>query len=652
MLEGPDNAPDRLARIERLANAGAWEWRAATGRLTCSDQALRLLCLPPGPCGAGQALDRVPPADRRRIEDAVHRALETGCAFALDHRLQLPDGAQRVLRLQAEAALGVDGAAIGLRGAIWDVTPLRTAESASHRSQQMLAGMLKISPEAIVVADAEARILLFSAGAEAMFGYSAEEAVGRGVEDLMPGRFRNRHQRSVAQFAAGSRPSLRMHERAEILGLRRNGEEFPAEASLARLETPSGPAFTTIVRDLSERKAAEASLLQAVEAAEHANRAKSTFLANMSHEIRTPLNGVLGVAGALARTELSAPQREMVQLIETSGRALQDLLSDILDLAKVDAGRLSIRADPFDLEEMVRATFALFRASAAEKEIGFHLEMDREVRDRFYGDDLRIRQVLSNLLSNAVKFTAHGDVWLKVLSRGYADGVRRVRFVVQDTGIGFPAEAAASLFDRFEQADSSVTRQFGGTGLGLAISKSLVDLMDGEIVASAAPGEGAVFAFELPLRRVTREEAAPPVQVQPPPSAAEQTVRVLLAEDHPTNRRVVELILGGLPVDLTCVENGQEAVEAADARPYDLILMDMQMPVMDGLTAVRRIRQAPPPPAGRRPRICMLTANALAEHREASRQAGADAFLVKPLDAAELIAQVMDARPAGAEPDA
>ena len=641
---------DRLERVQRLANAGAWEWTAADGALSCSEPALRLLGLPPGPCTAAQALDMLPADDRRRLEEAVRRALDTGCAYALDHRVRLPDGAVRVLRHQGAPRFDQTGAAVGLVGAVQDVTPLRVAEAASHRSQQMLAGMLKISPEAIVVADADARIILFSAGAEAMFGYSAEEALGRSVEDLMPARFRARHQQAVYRFASGTRPSLRMHERAEILGLRSDGEEFPAEASLARLETPAGTAFTTIVRDLTERKAAEARLVQAREEAEEASRAKSTFLANMSHEIRTPLNGVLGVAGALARTELAEIQREMVQLIETSGRALQDLLSDILDLAKVDAGRLCIRDDPFDLAEMVRAVFALFQASAAEKGIGFRLEMDREVCDRFHGDDLRIRQVLSNLLSNAVKFTARGEVRLKVLSRGVAGDVRRVRFVVEDTGVGFSQQVAEALFDRFEQADSSITREFGGTGLGLAISRSLVDLMDGEIVASSSPGQGATFAFELPLRRVARDLApqAPAPASSPPP--ADRPVRVLLAEDHPTNRRVVELILGGLPVDLTCVENGQQAVQAAAEATYDLILMDMQMPVMDGVTAVSRIRAARPLRLG--PRICMLTANAMPEHREASHRAGADAFLVKPLDAAELIAEVMEARDAGAQPGA
>ncbi|MBB3890365.1 PAS domain S-box-containing protein [Phenylobacterium haematophilum] len=639
---------DRLERVQRLANAGAWEWTAADDALSCSEPALRLLGLPPGPCTADEALARIPSDDRRRVEDAVQRALDTGCAYALDHRIKLPDGAVRVLRHQGAPRFSPSGAAIGLAGALQDVTPLRAAEAASHRSQQMLAGMLKISPEAIVVADSQARIILFSAGAEAMFGYSAEEALGRSVEDLMPARFRERHQQAVHRFASGTRPSLRMHERAEILGLRRNGEEFPAEASLARLETPSGTAFTTIVRNLSERKAAEARLVQAREEAEEASRAKSTFLANMSHEIRTPLNGVLGVAGALARTDLDAPQREMVQLIETSGRALQALLSDILDLAKVDAGRLCIRDEPFDLAGMVRAVFALFQASAAEKAIGFSLEMDREVCDRFHGDDLRIRQVLSNLLSNAVKFTAHGEVRLRVLSRGLAGDVRRVRFVVEDTGVGFPTEAAEALFDRFEQADSSITRQFGGTGLGLAISKSLVDLMGGEIVASSSPGEGATFAFELPLRRLVREPSSPPPAPIHAPKPSDRPVRVLLAEDHPTNRRVVELILGGLPVDLTCVENGQQAVEAAAEQTYDLILMDMQMPIMDGVTAVSRIRAARPLRLG--PRICMLTANAMPEHREASQRAGADAFLVKPLDAAELIAEVMEARDAPPEP--
>ena len=187
---------DRLDRVQRLANVGAWEWTAASGALSCSEPALRLLGLPPGPCTADDALARIPAEDRRRVEEAVQRALDTGCAYAIDHRVRLPDGAVRILRHQGAPRLAPDGSAVGLAGALQDVTPLRAAEAASHRSQQMLAGMLKISPEAIVVTDSDARIILFSAGAEAMFGYSAEEALGRSVEDLMPARFRDRHQQA------------------------------------------------------------------------------------------------------------------------------------------------------------------------------------------------------------------------------------------------------------------------------------------------------------------------------------------------------------------------------------------------------------------------------------------------------------------------
>jgi len=433
-----------------------------------------------------------------------------------------------------------------------------------------------------------------------------------------------------------------MHERGEILGLRKNGEEFPAEASLAKFETAAGPAFISIIRDLSERRSIERKLIKAREAAEQANHAKSSFIANMSHEIRTPLNGVLGVAGALARTELSSRQHEMVQLIETSGRALQGLLSDILDLAKVDAGRMSLRAETFALDAVVRDTFALFQASAAKKSIGFRITLAEDVHGLFVGDDLRIRQVLSNLLSNAVKFTQEGQVHLSVEVSARLPEAEQIQFIVEDSGIGFEPELTLGLFERFEQADGSITRRFGGTGLGLAISKSLVTLMGGTISASAEPGRGATFMFEIPLPRAASDCEVLARPIRPSPQLSHQRLKVLLAEDHPINRMVVQYILDPLPIDLTCVENGQDAVDAVEEQAFDLIFMDMQMPVMDGLTAIRLIRKRGAEARKARVPICVLTANALAEHRDEATAAGADSFLTKPIDASALIALVLE----------
>jgi signal transduction histidine kinase len=337
------------------------------------------------------------------------------------------------------------------------------------------------------------------------------------------------------------------------------------EASLAKLESGDGCSFTTLVRDLSAWKASQRRLVEAKQEAERANLAKSVFLANMSHEIRTPLNGVLGVAAALARTELSDKQSTMVQLIETSGRALDGLLSDILDLAKVDAGHMSVRAEPFDLSALIRDTLGLFRASAAEKGVNFSMALAAETRGCFVGDDLKIRQIMSNLLSNAVKFTDHGVVRVSATAASSDEESCRVRIAVEDTGIGFSREVGLTVFERFQQADGSITRRFGGTGLGLAITKSLVELMDGHIAASSESGRGSIFTFELPLTRVTTDlEAAPMSDATVEPLSAEP-VRILLAEDQAINRQTVQMILDGLPVQLSCVENGREAVLAAKA---------------------------------------------------------------------------------------
>ncbi len=394
----------------------------------------------------------------------------------------------------------------------------------------------------------------------------------------------------------------------------------------------------TVCSDITDLKRDAQALAEARDAADAANRAKSQFLANMSHEIRTPLNGVIGVAQALARTDLTAQQREMLDLIHSSSHTLQTLLSDILDLARVESGRLELSDEPFDLTKAVEEAGKLYAAAARDKGLQFFVEVAPEARIWMHGDPVRLKQILTNLVSNAVKFTASGFVSLTVDATPQG-----LRFVVQDTGIGFDAETRERLFSRFEQADGDITRRFGGSGLGLAISQELAAMMGGGLDCESEPGGGAAFILTLPLRRA-EAPAAPTLTVASMDTifAEARRLRILVADDHPTNRRVVELILDQEAVDLISVEDGAQAVEACRASAFDLVLMDMQMPIMDGLTATREIRLHEVAMGMPRTPIVMLTANALPEHITAGTEAGADRHLAKPFSVEALLAMVTE----------
>ena len=379
---------------------------------------------------------------------------------------------------------------------------------------------------------------------------------------------------------------------------------------------------------------------------ERANAEKSRFLANMSHELRTPLNGVIALSETLAKQQTSPRNVEVAELIVSSGRLLEQVLTDILDFSKIEAGEMRLETQPFDLKTTVSRVAELHRASAESKGLSLSWTLDPSVDGAYLGDSVRLTQVLSNLLSNGVKFTPAGAVTLSV-----GQGEAGLRFVVADTGIGFDESVRASLFQRFEQADLSIRRRFGGTGLGLAICQSLVTLMGGWIEARSAPGAGSIFSFEVPLAQAVIEVQA--AQDQPwQDSAPLQGVRILLAEDHPTNQKIVQLILDGTGVELTIVENGLLALDALDREPFDLVLMDMQMPELDGLAATAVLRKREVMQGVRRTPVIMLTANALDEHRRASHDAGADHHLTKPVRALELlsvIGEVVSAADAQAE---
>ena len=386
----------------------------------------------------------------------------------------------------------------------------------------------------------------------------------------------------------------------------------------------------TVLSDITQHEAAARALAEARDAAEAANRAKSQFLANMSHEIRTPLNGILGVADVLASAKLSSRQGELVGVIQTSGALLNALLTDLLDLARAEAGAAELRPEPTSLAELVQSVCGLYAARAKQKGLALAVEMDEADCGRVACDAMRLRQVLGNLVSNAVKFTEAGEVAIRVGRTG-----ERVTFAVRDTGVGFDEALKASLFGRFQQGDDSSTRKHGGAGLGLAICKEYVVLMGGELDCVSAPGLGSTFAFTIDLPRLSEVATSAPAQGANPDGFGR--FRVLFVDDNDINRQVLGLILDAAGIEHAEAQDGRVGLEAATTGGFDAVLMDIQMPVMDGFEATRRIR-AWEASAGRpRMPILMVSANGLQEHVDASIAAGADGHLSKPVSPPELL---------------
>jgi PAS domain S-box-containing protein len=405
-------------------------------------------------------------------------------------------------------------------GAYHDITDRVREEQAARDSELRTRLVVDSALDAVINMDEAGRITAWNAQAERTFGWTAREAIGRSLsETIVPVQLRRAHERGLERFRQTGQGAV-LGQRIEIVALRRDGEEFPIELAITPLPGPTGHFFSAFLRDISERKRAEAEVLQAKEAAQQANRAKSDFLATMSHEIRTPMNGVIGFTDLLLDSPLDATQREYAETIRQSGHALLGLINDILDFSKIEAGRLDVEREPFDARQAAAEVVELMAAKARESRLELVFDWNPAAPSRLVGDVMRFRQVLLNLLGNAIKFTESGVVMVRVERAD--DGLLRV--AVQDTGIGIPDDKLAKLFRKFTQADSSTTRRFGGTGLGLAISKQLVELMGGQIGVESRPGAGSTFWFTLPIPA----EAAEPVREPAPDLAATHGMRVLV----------------------------------------------------------------------------------------------------------------------------
>ncbi|MFN7497388.1 MAG: PAS domain S-box protein [Hyphomonadaceae bacterium] len=510
---------------------------------------------------------------------------------------------------------------------LYDITERKRTETELKDALNLSSTFFDVSSELLCIADNKGRIIHMSKSAEQIIGYPEHELIGRSTIEFI-------HPDDQEQIAIAMQELLKTGNLMDYVAryMHPNG----AIRSVEWRAKIVGDVIYATARDVTQRLATEAELLAAREQAEAANRAKSSFLANMSHEIRTPLNGVIGVVGALSRTELTQTQREMVDLIQSSGETLEVLLSDILDVSKIEAGKFTLQPEPFNLRETIQATAQVMGVRAEEKGLGFHVRFGPGTEGLFEGDGVRVKQIVSNLASNAVKFTQTGQIDISIAATDKADGSCEVMISVKDTGIGFDEQTKQRLFARFEQADASITKNFGGTGLGLSICRTLTDMMGGQFLVTSEAGIGSLFSVILPLPRVNPEALTPAAQtgVSAAPTALSLDAAsrsILLAEDHPVNQRVIAMILEPHGIALTIAQNGQEAVEMWQNAHFNLVLMDMQMPIMDGLSATKRIREIERSQGLRRTPIAMVSANAMKEHITQSFWAGCDFHIAKPV---------------------
>lgn len=630
---------ETLRLAESLAGLGSWKLDLETGQTQWSNEVYRIHGVDRESFDPNldDAVAFYHPDDRQAVRDWIARVIDTGKGDAFKLRLIRADGEERIVASQCRPDRR-DGRIAALYGVFQDVTERERAAADLAASEARYRLMADTASDIIATYGHDQVITYVSPSVEAVTGRSPDSLIGRPTTELMHPDDADAVIRGFDKLVRTNGDSATGELRYRAATQDGSVRWLDARTTFIRDDEGRIVEFRSALRDITAAKALEDELIAAKDAAEAAARAKSDFLSNMSHELRTPLTSVIGFSGLLRNSKaLPDQERRFADRIGTASEALLGVINDILDYSKLEAGAVDLDPRPFDPAELAASAAAMVEQQCEKKGLALVVAGDRSMPGALMGDDGRLRQVLLNFLSNAVKFTASGEVRLETR---WSDG--RFRAEVTDSGIGISPDKIDALFERFTQADASTTRNYGGTGLGLAISRRLIEMMGGEIGATSRPGEGSTFWFEVPLPVAEAEggvEAQTTIDLP-------KGLRVLMADDAPANRELIKAILGPWAVDLETVENGAEAVQAASRGGHDLILMDVHMPVMDGMDATRAIRSLPGT-AGRVP-VIALTANVQPEQVDACRAAGMDGHVGKPIQVDDLIAAMAGVLPAGA----
>jgi len=651
-----------LLDAQRIGKVGHWSADPESDTSVWSSQLFEITGLPVAPSVSfATVVDLIHPDDVSAYLRAREHSRKQRLPFRYEHRLVRPDGDIRWVRVEADQQYDANGSATGIFGIVQDITERKVAETIAEESRHRLIDAIEGLSQGFLLFDKDDCFVMSNTHFIEMFpgwgsvlqpGITYEEGMrlahDRGLIEPKGDQFDAWLQRTMAWHVAGSKSSESQlkdgrwiqsidHRTSDggAVSLRTDITAF--KSVQAELEHKLAD-VQAIRRDLEQQKqelvATSADLRSARDAAEAANRAKSDFLAIMSHEIRTPLSGMVGMVDLLRGTPLTEEQQRYTVLANESADLLLEVINDILDFSKLEAGRLQSECIDFDLPHLIEGVASVMGEKAKTRNLELRSSAASDLPTYLRGDPIRVRQVLLNLVANAIKFTEHGSIQIDATYREATDGAVVLRVEVVDSGIGMTPEVQAHVFDAFVQADTSISRKYGGSGLGLAICRQLCAMMGGAIGVESTAGEGSRFWFEVKCQRGSRPAVRPEPAIMP----ANHPLEILVAEDSPIIATLVSSLLRKQGFRPTMVVNGARALEAVSVRMYDLVLMDVQMPEMDGISATKAIRQLPGPE--RDLPIIALTANALVGQRETYLAAGMNDYVTKPIQPPLLFAAI------------